>query len=53
MHNEFERGGRSSLENTAQFPNVSCKLVSNSNQNCITKSQSLWAESTKSEDILL
>lgn len=38
MHNEFERGGRSSLENTAQFPYVSCKLVPNSNQNCITKS---------------
>jgi hypothetical protein len=37
MHNEFERGGRS-LENTAQFPYVSCKLVPNSNQNCITKS---------------
>jgi hypothetical protein len=52
----IERGGRSSLENKAQFPYVGCKLVSNSNQNCITKSQmvkSLWAESTKSEDILL
>jgi hypothetical protein len=38
MQNEFERGGRGSLENTAQFLYVSCKIVPNSNQNCIKKS---------------
>jgi len=57
MHNEFERGGRSSLENTAQFPYVSCKLVPIQtkivSENPTQMVKSIWPESTKNEDIML